>query len=169
MLSYFGLGHLNFLTFIIVLTALTIASVTDIKSKTIPILLFPLTMCVSCILVFPTWERLIGFFILGLAFFLFASFGNGGGGDVFMMATIGLQMGISKGLWCATISYIIYAIFDICYICSYLLSSSATKKKKKGKTKTISLCSVCSFRVYSNVCISRVSLHIEKEVSHKNG
>ena len=96
MLSYFGLGHLNFLTFIIVLTALTIASVTDIKSKTIPILLFPLTMCVNCILVFPTWERLIGFFILGLAFFLFASFGNGGGGDVFMMATIGLQMGISK-------------------------------------------------------------------------
>ena len=92
MLSYFGLGHLNFLTFIIVLTALTIASVTDIKSKTIPILLFPLTMCVNCILVFPTWERLIGFFILGLAFFLFASFGNGGGGDVFMMATIGLQI-----------------------------------------------------------------------------
>ena len=130
MLSYFGLGHLYFLTFIIVLTALIIASFTDIKSKTIPILLFPLTMCVSCILVFPTWERLIGFFILGLAFFLFASFGNGGGGDVFMMSTIGLQMGISKGLWCATISYIIYAIFAVTY---YL--AQPPKKREKAKLK----------------------------------
>ena len=130
MLSYFGLGHLYFLTFIIVLTALIIASFTDIKSKTIPILLFPLTMCVSCILVFPTWERLIGFFILGLVFFFFVSFGNGGGGDVFMMAAIGLQTGISKGLWCATISYIIYAIFAVTY---YI--SQPPKKRKKAKLK----------------------------------
>lgn len=110
----------------VVMTALLIASITDIKTQTIPIVLFPATLFVLILIERPDVDNFIGAFLLFLMFFLIAAFGNGGGGDALMMAAVGYQLGIGHGLWCAFIAYSLYALFCLGYIITH-------KKKDKRK------------------------------------
>lgn len=105
--SYISIG--------IMILSLVIATSTDVKTKTIPIPLFPITIALLLLTDYPTADHLTGCFILGVIFFLFAAFGNSGGGDVLMMAAVGLQLGIGPGLWCAFITYMLYSIFAVGY------------------------------------------------------
>lgn len=128
MLSYLYVFPAHLIGIAITLIALLIATVTDIKHNTIPIGLFPITLVLLAIIERPTLENLLGMLIMGILFFMFAAFGNSGGGDVLMMMAIGYQLGIGPVLWCGLISYSIYAIFSVCYYWT-------RKKKDKNKHK----------------------------------
>ena len=83
--------------YLILLFSLLVAGYTDLKSRTIPLWLFPSTAVISCGMLiyfkqFGYWN-LIGFVCMLIPTFALAVTGNFGGGDVLMFAAIGIILG----------------------------------------------------------------------------
>lgn len=112
----------------LIIASLTIAAVTDIKTQKIPILLFPITLALLIAVLKPDMDHICGGILLGVTFLMFALFGNGGGGDVLMMAVVGYQMGVRAALWCGLMSYTCYALFAVGY---YITRKKKNRDKKK--------------------------------------
>lgn len=82
---------------VLLFASLCIASYTDVKTRTIPVWLFPSVMVIgSGILLymeqFGYWN-LIGLACMLIPTFALATTGNFGGGDVLMLSAIGLMLG----------------------------------------------------------------------------
>lgn len=82
---------------VLLFISLCIASYTDVRTRTIPVWLFPSVMVIgSGVLLymgqFGFWN-LIGLACMMLPTFTLAMTGNFGGGDVLMLSTIGLMLG----------------------------------------------------------------------------
>lgn len=82
---------------VLLFASLCIASYTDIKTRTIPVWLFPSVMVIgSGVLLyrgqFGHWN-LIGLVCMLMPTFTLAMTGNFGGGDVLMLSSIGLMLG----------------------------------------------------------------------------
>lgn len=82
---------------VLLLVSLCIASYTDVRTRTIPVWLFPSVMVIgSGVLLymgqFGFWN-MIGLACMMLPTFTLAMTGNFGGGDVLMFATVGLMLG----------------------------------------------------------------------------
>lgn len=115
------------------LGVLIIATYTDIKSKTIPIGLFPI-IGIVCLLINIScdnfgYENIIAGFIMFLIFIL-ATFLGGGGADVIMYSILGLTFGITTSIWITIISLLIYSLYTIIF---------CLLKKKSIKTTTLAL------------------------------
>lgn len=112
------------MSFMILLVALIIATITDIKTKTIPLWLFPLTLLLSITvdlmsnykLTFPI--KFSGMLCMFLLFLLASRFG-GGGGDIIMMSVLGWIVGLRYSLYISFIAFIIYilSLFAVKNIC----------------------------------------------------
>lgn len=84
--------------YIIFLIALVIASYTDVKTREIPLRVFPIETVIVFMYYILIHERLkdhfIGALIMFLLFFVSSLFGMMGGGDVIMMSAAGFVIGI---------------------------------------------------------------------------
>ena len=82
---------------ILLFAALGIATYTDIKTMTIPGVLFPVTAVITLIYYIshkvPLAEPLAGAALAAIAYFCLALWFNGGGGDILMMSACGLIYG----------------------------------------------------------------------------
>lgn len=106
------------------LIALLIASVTDIKKKEIPILLFPSFTVMFLIVNHATISiinSLLGFFIGLVAFSFLAWKFSGGGGDIIMMSCLGAAYGAR------ILSYVI-VLSSFIMLFYYLLRKDKDKK-----------------------------------------
>lgn len=82
---------------VLLFASLCIASYTDVKTKTIPVWLFPSVMVIGSggllyIGQFGIWN-MIGLVCMLFPTFVLATTGNFGGGDVLMLSAIGLMLG----------------------------------------------------------------------------
>lgn len=75
------------------LLALFYASYTDSKTFTIPVWLFPTTLCFYFFIIHPDSEHLSGM-LIGIPVFLLCLAGKMGGGDLLMFLTVGYVIGI---------------------------------------------------------------------------
>lgn len=101
--------------------ALTIASVTDIKRRRIPIWIFPSAAVISLVIKIITNEfsvydgDVLRLMIGGISFFvifvLFALFAKGGGGDSIMMACIGATMYFFDTMLILLYAALLYVVF----------------------------------------------------------
>ena len=105
---------------VLLVISLCIASYTDVRTRTIPVWLFPSVMVIgSGVLLymgqFGFWN-LIGLACMMLPTFTLAMTGNFGGGDVLMLSTIGLMLGEDVAEYVvvlATISTVFFIITRI--------------------------------------------------------
>lgn len=105
---------------VLLFISLCIASYTDVRTRTIPVWLFPSVMVIgSGVLLymgqFGFWN-LIGLACMMLPTFTLAMTGNFGGGDVLMLSTIGLMLGEDVAEYVvvlATISTVFFIITRI--------------------------------------------------------
>lgn len=105
---------------VLLFISLCIASYTDVRTRTIPVWLFPSVMVIgSGVLLymgqFGFWN-LIGLACMMLPTFTLAMTGNFGGGDVLMLSTIGLMLGEDVAKYVvvlATISTVFFIITRI--------------------------------------------------------
>ena len=105
---------------------LVYASVKDIRTRRIPIWIFP-TMGISGFLIrlatgsasSPTffYSSLLGMVIMGFIMIIVAAIGGAGGADVLMMGAIGLVMGIRHALEIIIISYIPFVVYSVYIFC----------------------------------------------------
>lgn len=102
-------------TYFSAIIALIIGTYTDIKSRIIPVYLFPVTAIVNTILVvsFSTEINII-YSLLGALLCLIAYssviFFGGGGGDIIMMTCLGWMFGVKMIICVVFITTLIYAI-----------------------------------------------------------
>lgn len=92
--------------YIFLLIVLIYASATDIKTRTIPLWLFPSASLVSCLYMISagTWSgcwNLIGFLCMFIPTFILGIAGSFGGADIIMFSSIGIILGE------AIVSYVI--------------------------------------------------------------
>lgn len=88
---------ITLIIYLILLISLLIASYTDLKTKTIPLWLFPFTAVIDCGMLlysgqFEFWN-MTGFACMMLPTFILAMTGNFGGGDILMFSVIGAILG----------------------------------------------------------------------------
>lgn len=88
---------ITLIIYLILLISLLVAGYTDLKSRTIPLWLFPSTAVISCGMLiyfkqFGYWN-LIGFVCMLIPTFALAVTGNFGGGDILMFASVGVILG----------------------------------------------------------------------------
>lgn len=102
--------------YIFMLSALLIASITDIKSNTIPIPLFPVVFSIDVTYSFfnnvHIWDKSIALLVAFITFCLLAKFGDGGGGDILMMSCLGWCLGLNALLHTTIIAVIAVVIFS---------------------------------------------------------
>ena len=103
------------ITYLSAIIALIIGSYTDIKSRTIPIYLFPATAIVNTTLVvsfsikFNFIYSLLGALLCLIAYFSVVFFG-GGGTDIIMMTCLGWMFGVKMIICVVFVTTLIYAI-----------------------------------------------------------
>lgn len=90
---------MDIIKIIFIFASLIIACICDIKTKTIPLWLFPILFVLDLVLSLfgeNVWylDKCIGLLIAGITFFVLAYFG-GGGGDIIMMAVLGWCIGFT--------------------------------------------------------------------------
>ena len=84
--------------YIFLLIVLIFATAMDIKTRTIPLWLFPSTSLVSCLYMISegTWNEywnLIGFLCMFIPTFILGITGSFGGADIIMFSSIGIILG----------------------------------------------------------------------------
>lgn len=88
---------ITLIIYLILLISLLIADYSDLKTRTVPLWLFPITAVVCCgILIyfkqFGFWN-MTGLVCMMLPTFILAMTGNFGGGDILMFSAIGIILG----------------------------------------------------------------------------
>lgn len=144
----------NILTYVLLLIAVYVAAFTDLRTKTIPIWLFPtagiLVLILRLFYVFDGWiDCIVASIIMGVVYFLSAMFFHGGGGDIIMMSVIGWCVGFEMSVNIALVSNIVFLLI-------ILLRSK--KWKKSWKTMTlpyapsvaIGVCVILAFTIVYN-------------------
>lgn len=115
---------------LILLAALIFATVTDCKSRKIPIALFPATILIdlACRICTIGFTRDILFYMITavVTFFVFVMFAlfAKGGGDAIMMGGVGFVLGLLDTLK-------VVAFAGVIYLCTALVIHLAKKKKLK--------------------------------------
>lgn len=114
---------------VMLLSLLACASVVDLKKRVIPdgiiVLMILLQVPLLFTLSFASWmEKLLGACLLGMPFFVAALFkpNHIGGGDIKLMAVLGLAIGVDAG--------VTMAFFLLVSLMSYAVVHAAYHKKK---------------------------------------
>ena len=98
-------------SFLCLMSFLIPATVTDIKRREIPIVLFaPVILAIAFFHYYyhvNVWTYVIGGFLFGLLYFLEAAFLTGSGGDILLAAAIGFTFGVIDGMICMIINGIL--------------------------------------------------------------
>lgn len=120
-----------FIPSVIMLIALTVATVTDIKTKQIPLWLMPSSSILSLIIIIHTKQaQLKQSIIIGIIFFIiflaFALASKGGGGDAIMLGCIGLTTRDINGafafMW-------LFCLFVFLFFAFFTIYNKKAKKK----------------------------------------
>ena len=103
------------INWLIVLSALSVATVTDVKTRTIPLWLFPLASICSVAtrlaLGQMLWLDSVIAAVLMFAVYLFAAvFFEGGGGDAIMMGLTAFCIGLNASFYAAMIASALYVV-----------------------------------------------------------
>lgn len=114
----FGIMSCELAVFIVFLIAFSISSTTDIKTRKIPVWLFPAAMLISLMLQiidgsFEWHLSLIGLVVFFGVFFFCALFGKGGGGDAIMLGSVGAVFYVLDTALIVLAASFIYCCFAI--------------------------------------------------------
>ena len=113
-------------SWIICLGFLTYASIKDIRTRRIPLWVFPAMGVTGFVIRLATgsasspvffYSSLLGMVIMGFIMIIVAAIGGAGGADVLMMGAIGLVMGIRHALEIIIISYIPFVVYSVYIFC----------------------------------------------------
>lgn len=121
----------------ILLIALIIATITDVKTKTIPLPLFPIVTVIAVIeklvLNVSLIPSLISSISLSIIFVILAITSKGGGGDIIMFFCIGFVLGLKDSF---TLLYILCAVYIFALVIYMLYGKIRRKKSFKEIAKT---------------------------------
>lgn len=124
------------MTEIILMIALVIAAVTDAKTKTIPLPLFPIVTVIDVVYKLVQGVSLIPSLIssisLSIIFVILAATSKGGGGDIIMFFCIGFVLGLKKSF---LLLYILCAVYILALITIMLYGKIRKKKSFKELVK----------------------------------
>ena len=104
--------------YIFLFIVLIFATAMDVKTRTIPLWLFPSTSLVSCLYMISegTWNgywNLIGFLCMLIPTFILGIAGSFGGADIIMFSSIGIILG--KAIVPYVVIYLLSALFFLFY------------------------------------------------------
>lgn len=141
---------------LILLAALVFATVTDCKSRKIPIALFPSTILIDLIVRICTagvtrdiFFSVITGVVIFFVFVIFALFAKGGGGDAIMMGGVGFVLGLLD-----TLKVIAFA--GVIYLCTALVVHIVKKKKLKYISFPYAPFVLAGFVVLELICIGGI-------------